>query len=98
MFQNDRYLTQGVDATILPEVQAAMWVAIELMPEPKDYLQVFELEPLGEFVQRITHTQEQPDYSCELYVPLPHDTDAVTAKVYVIDDGDHSTMCLPEER
>ena len=98
MFDKDRYLTQGIDATIPLEVQAAMWITIELMPEPKSYLQVFELEPLGEFVQRMTHTQEQPDYSCEVYVPLPHDVEAVTAKVYVIDDGDHSTMLLPEER
>jgi hypothetical protein len=98
LFQNDRYITQGIDAEIPLEVQAAMWVAIDLMPDPKDYLQVFDLEPLGEFVQKMIHHQEQPEYSTDVYVPLPHDTEAVTATIFVIDDGDHSTMLFPDER
>ena len=77
----------------------AMWIAIDLMPDPKDYLQVFELEPLGEYVQSIAHKQETPEYSGQIYVPLLlPDSKPVTATVFVIDDGDHSTMLLPEER
>jgi len=58
------------------------------------YLQVFRLEPNGQH-QKITHSQEEPLYEKEsLFIgPQP-----VFAKVYVIDDGDHSTMLLPEER
>ena len=75
----------------------AMWVAIEIMPEPKSYLQVFDLEPLGEFVQKMIHNQVRPEYTRDIYVPLPHDTKAAMDKVFVIDDGDHSTMLLADE-
>ena len=36
-----RYLTRGVDAEIPIELQVLMWQAVDQMPEPKDYLQVF---------------------------------------------------------
>lgn len=99
MFQNERYITSGIDAHIPPEAIMAMWVAIDLMPDPKSYIQVFALEPLGEFVQNMTHTQEQPDYTSQVYVPLLlPGSKPVAAKVYVIDDGDHATMLLPHER
>ena len=38
---------------------------------------------------------EQPEYRMEYL--LPTISNPVTAKVYVIDDGDHSTMLLAEE-
>ena len=38
-----RYLTRGVDAEIPIELQVLMWQAVDQMPEPKDYLQVFRL-------------------------------------------------------
>ena len=44
--------------------------------------------------QHITHTQEQPPYLYQMDVPC---TDAVDAKIFVIDDGTHSTMLLAEE-
>ncbi|MCL2105463.1 MAG: DUF960 domain-containing protein [Oscillospiraceae bacterium] len=98
MFTNQRYLTCGIEAEIPMEAIAAMWIAIELMPEPKDRYQFFDLAPLGGCVQRITHNQEQPEYTCEVYAPLLlPDAVPVTAKVYVIDDGDHSTMLLADE-
>lgn len=64
-----------------------------MQTESKDYLQVFRLQKTGQG-QRITHTQEQPPYSRELFVPC---VDAVNAKLFVIDDGTHSTMLLAEE-
>lgn len=39
----DRYLTRGVDAEIPIALQVMMWQAVDQMPEPKDYLQVFRL-------------------------------------------------------
>jgi hypothetical protein len=36
-----RYLTRGVDLEIPLEIQLFLWTAIDNMPEPKDYLQVF---------------------------------------------------------
>ncbi len=89
-----RYLTRGVDSEILLDIQIFMWEAVDKMPEPKDYLQVFRLtEQNG--LQVIHHTSEQPEY--EMTYILSTVTKAITAKVYIIDDGEHCTMLLAEE-
>ncbi|MBE6861177.1 MAG: hypothetical protein E7499_07885 [Ruminococcus sp.] len=93
MFNNNRYLTKGVQLEIPPELQIFMWECIDRMPESKDYLQVFNLEDL-EGVQRISHSSEEPEYKMEYLMPSEA---PITQKVYVIDDGDHSTMLLAEE-
>lgn len=94
MFQNDKYLTRGVSQTIPNWLVILLWHLIATMQtESKDYLQVFRLQKTGQG-QRITHTQEQPLYQRELFVPC---VDAVNAKLFVIDDGTHSTMLLAEE-
>ena len=53
MFNNQRYITRGIDAEIPFELQVFMWESISVIPEP-DYLQIFKLEPFG-MMQRITH-------------------------------------------
>ena len=93
MFSNNRYLTKGVQAEIPLELQLFMWECIDNLPEPKDYLQFFKLEVFGE-MQRVTHTSEEPEYKMEYLIPSES---PITAKIFVIDDGDHSTMLLAEE-
>lgn len=94
MFNNPKYLTKGVQSSIPGWLVLLMWSMIEGMQvEHKDYLQVFRLQKT-ERGQHITHTQEQPPYQYELDVPC---TDAVNAKIFVIDDATHSTMLLAEE-
>lgn len=93
MFDNNRYLTCGVDSTIPLELQLFLWECVEHMPSPKDYLQVFELKPVGS-LQSITHSSEEPEYHMEYLLPLEV---PITGKLYVIDDGSHSTMLLAEE-
>ena len=93
MFGNNRFLTCGVDSTIPLELQLFLWECVERMPAPKDYLQVFELSPEGK-MQSITHRSEEPDYR-KVYM-IPSDT-LITEKLYIIDDGDHSTMLLASE-
>lgn len=89
-----RYLTKGVDGTIPLDIQIFMWEAVDRMPEPKDYLQVFRLtEQNG--LQVIHHTTEQPVF--DMTYILTTIEKPVTAKVYIIDDGDHCTMLLAEE-
>ena len=61
MTETNRYLTCGVDNTIPLELQLFMWDCVDRLPEPKDYLQVFELRPMGT-MQSITHTSEEPEY------------------------------------
>ena len=94
MFNNQRYITKGVQADIPFELQFFMWECINKISETCDYFQIFELENLGS-IQRITHFSEQPEYRMEYL--LPTIANPVTAKVYVIDDGNHSTMLLAEE-
>ena len=92
MFQN-RYITKGVQSEIPAVLQLFMWDCIATMKEPKDYLQIFRLS-ICNGMQSIIYEQEQPEYKHEhlLYCNNP-----ITAKIYVIDDGDHCTMLLAEE-
>ena len=97
LFSNARYLTCGIEAEIAPITQLLLWELIDqrrLEGAELDYLQVFQLEPDGQH-QKITHSQEEPPFEQEsLFIgPKP-----VTAKIYVIDDGNHTTMLFPEER
>lgn len=93
MSETKRYLTCGVDSTIPLELQLFLWECVERMPAPKDYLQVFELMPV-DCLQSITHSSEEPEYHMEYLLPM--DT-PIADKVYIIDDGDHSTMLLANE-
>ena len=151
MFNNQRYLTRGVQADIPLVLQLFLWECINQLPEKCDDFQVFELEAIYG-IQRIHHFSEQPEYTrlyCKIYnfaMPamncrwwlchqeppfilsaqsrwlcsrfqrhckqrcclqqrtvydmeylLPTISNPITTKVYVIDNGDHSTMLLAEE-
>ena len=94
MFENQKFLTRGIENEIPPWLIHLMWYMLLTMEaDEKDYLQVFILTktPTG---QHIIHMQEQPPYRYELDVPCP---DAVDAKLFVIDDKTHSTMLLASE-
>ena len=94
MFENQKFLTRGIESTIPSWLVHLMWnMVLTMETESKDYLQVFKLTqtPTG---QHIVHEQEQPPYRYELDVPC---ADAVDAKVFVIDDLTHSIMLLSEE-
>ncbi len=94
MFDNKRFLTCGVQAEISAELQQLMWMLIDTLPVEKDHLQVFKLVP-DNGKQKIIHSQEQPEYRKEFVFESAGYI--VSAKVYIIDDGDHSTMLLAEE-
>lgn len=98
MFNNQKYITKEVEKNIPSHIQNLIWYMIEAMPvKTKDYLQIIQLEKITEsgiIKQKITHMQEQPKYRKEHILPLET---AVNAKLYVIDDGSHSTMLLAEE-
>jgi len=93
MFQNNRFLTCGVDAVVPLGLQLFMWNCVDQLSEPRDYLQVFDLKPAGG-MQSITHRSEEPAYRKVYLIPseVP-----ITEKLFVIDDGDHSTMLLSSE-
>ena len=92
--EKKRYLTRGIDANIPLELQIFLWNAIDNMPEPKDYLQVFKLSSKNG-LQYIFHKSEQPKF--EMTYILPVLKNAVNAKIYCIDSEEYCTMLLAEE-
>ena len=92
MFQNQHYLTRGVQSEIPIELQLFMWGCIDSVPEP-DYLQIFRLESVGT-MQKIIHEQEQPPFKREYLIPVSR---PITTKVYIIDSDTYSTMLLASE-
>jgi len=93
MPDNKRYLTCGVDAEIPLLLQLFMWSCVDSLPPERDYLQVFDLsEKDGK--QCIFHRSEQPEHKAEY---LLESDEPITEKLYVIDDGEHSTMLLASE-
>ena len=101
LFAGPRYITRGVNEKIPVELQLILWLIIDNLKRDGirlDYLQVFELSPdMNDDTsgQKIIHSQEKPPYRREhilkaLWQPI-------SCRVWVIDDGDHSTMLLPEE-
>lgn len=92
--EKKRYLTRGIDETIPLELQLFMWNAIDNMPAPKDYLQIFELTKNGN-MQHILHKSEQPEYEMKYILPTVEKT--IIAKIYCIDSEEYCTMLLAEE-
>ncbi len=95
MFAKDRYLTRGVSNEIPLEIQLLLWSMIEDVKVKKDYLQVFEIEPIKDNLLRIEHRQEVPKYKKEIVVRNTGINSKV--KLFVIDDGEYSTMMLSKE-
>lgn len=93
MFNNQRYLTKGVQSEIPTPLQLFMWGCIDRLPEERDYFQVFKLENLNG-IQKIIHFSEQPEYRREYLIPADK---PITAKIYIIDSDYYSTMLLAEE-
>lgn len=95
MFDKQRYLTRGISEKLSIPLQVTLWRMIEKVDKELDYLQVFEIHQLPDMQVQILHRQEEPDYTSEIIVrgTIPEDK----LKVYVIDDGDYSTMLIAEE-
>ena len=93
MFNNGFYVTRGVSDNIPLPLQIIMWELIEDLPVDKDGLQVFSLsEENGR--QVLKHSQEVPEYEKEYILNIE---EPITEKIFVIDDGTHSTMLLASE-
>ena len=94
MFNNQKFLTRGIESEIPAWLVHLMWHMVLTMEiEKKDYLQVFKLTKTPTS-QHIVHEQEQPPYRYELDVPCD---DAVNATVFEIDNLTHSHMLHDEE-
>ncbi len=109
MFNGKKYLTSGIDRKIPVRVQMFLWELIDILRAREDfsldYLQVFDLKPVGKTLQLIVHTQEVPPFRQEIL--LTDIENRVRAKIFVIDSTNehnaddvsesYSTMLLAEE-
>ena len=99
MFTNKRYITCRISRVIPNEIQSALWSMIDNLRASTDievdYLQVFRLS-IQNGKQKIIHRQEEPVYRNEILVAFIWNP-VENAKIFVIDDGAHSTMMLAEE-
>lgn len=101
-FDNDRYITTNAYSRLPVEMIGFLWGLVDSYIRDHgdaDYLQVFRLSPTDDDKQRVIHSQEVPDYEQEYIVDSSMIELEFIAdeKVYIIDDGDHSTLLLAED-
>ncbi len=94
MFTNSRYLTKGINEELPLNLQILLWSLIDSLLIEKDYLQVFNIKVIRGSLLEITHSQEQPTYKQTIQAVGEIERDM---KIFVIDDGEQSTMLFAEE-
>lgn len=60
--KENRYITRGINEKIDLQLQILLWSLVDDLKVEKDYLQVFKLSRVGDFIN-IEHTQEVPGIS-----------------------------------
>ena len=95
MFSNERYLTREVADRVPVEIQILMWDLVEKIEGKKDYLQVFEVKPNGHEFVEIIHKQEIPEFTSS-YI-IKNVGIETKMKLYIIDNGEYSTMMFTHE-
>ena len=95
MFSNKRYLTREVANRVPVEIQILMWNLVEEIKVKKDYLQVFEVIPNGSEFVEIIHKQEIPEFTFS-YI-IKNVGIETKMKLYIIDNGEYSTMMFSHE-
>ena len=103
MFNKEkRYVTGGIDERLPQELQRLIWTSVDmrvlLANEKIDYLQVFTFKKIDGEVLALHHEQEQPPILNVHYTNYrPEYEEILHEKIFVIDDGDHSTMLFAYE-
>ena len=99
--EDQRFLTPGIKEGVPLEVQLLLWHLIDNSNWQMDYLQIFELYKENHANKLIIiHRQEEPEQKRKVTFQLgkyAKELQALPSKIWVIDDGDHQTMLLPEE-
>lgn len=100
-YKNTRYTTRGIATEMPLELQEFLWQSIDEWNAeglPLDYLQVFKFKKVADGLYAIEHMQEEPERTIVYYVGGELGVESVIGKtVFVIDDGDHSTMLFASE-
>ena len=103
MFDKEtRYVTCGIDERLPKDLQCLIWTSIEaqmFFTNGKiDYLQVFTFKKIDGEILALQHTQEQPPRLNVTYIEYREEYNGVLEEtIFVIDDGDHSTMLFAYE-
>ena len=96
MFKKEnRYMTREIAENLPVEIAMLLWDLIDNLILEKDYLQVFEINPIGVEVLEIVHKQEVPEYEASIYIQ--NDLIKDKLKIYVIDSIEYSTMMFSNE-
>ena len=103
MFEpQNRYVTCGIDERLPQELQRLIWTSVDmrvlLANEKIDYLQVFTFKKIDGEILALHHEQEQPPMLNVHYTNYrPEYEEILHEEIFVIDDGDHSTMLFAYE-
>ena len=103
MFEpQNRYVTCGIDQRLPQDLQRLIWTSIDarilFSNEKIDYLQVFTVKKIDGEGLALHHEQEQPPMLNVHYTnSRPEYEEILHEKIFVIDDGDHSTMLFAYE-
>lgn len=101
-FKNKRLMTRGIDSRVPLSIQICLWGLVDNLVNSDvktDYLQVFELKTNKHtdksIYLHIEHRQEVPPYKREY--TIKNVEAEINDKIYIIDDGTHSTMLFASE-
>lgn len=96
MFKKEnRYMTRNIVEEIPVEINILLWKLIDKLNIEKDYLQIFELNPIGEGIVEIIHKQEVPEYEVSIYIH--NELIKENKKIYAIDSVEYSTLMFSYE-
>lgn len=101
MFKKDnRYVTRGVNEEVDIRIQMIIWSMIDNLKckgnIELDYLQIFKIRKEGNKIV-INQSQEVPEYSCTYEIEIDDIQIDDEIKIYVIDNGEYSTILFPLE-
>lgn len=93
--KENRYMTRNIVEDIPLEINILLWNLIDELQIEKDYLQIFELNPIGEGIVEIVHKQEIPEYEASIYIY--NEAIKESKKIYAIDSIEYSTLMFSHE-
>lgn len=88
-------MTREIAENITIEIAMLLWDLIDNLIIEKDYLQIFEINPIGLGVVEIVHKQEVPEYKASIYIQ--NDLIKDKLRIYAIDRIEYSTMMFSNE-
>ena len=88
-------MTREIAENLPVEIAMLLCELIDNLTIEKDYLQVFEINPIGVEVLEIVHKQEVPKYEASVYIQNGLIKDKL--KIYAIDSIEYSTMMFSNE-